>query len=337
MERLSLGLATLLTVSLLVPLPSQAFAAGPQEGAPDHSTVHPKGDYVTVNGVRLWYESEGAGEPLILIPGGPGVSHDYFHPYFSTLRDSYRIIYFDAFGRGKSDRAKDRREYTLARDVEDVEGLRKALGLGKINLLGHSYGGIVAQSYAQRFPDSLRRLILVDTLFSGEMWQATNDNGNNELRNQFPETWEKLQKVRAQGFNTCSKPYRDANDVSDAFLMFYNTSAYEKLMHSDGSVNNDVYCAITGDDADVLVSGDLGKIDFRLDLKKLNMPLLIMAGRYDRVAIPRWTVQYKHYAPQAQFVMFEKSGHFPYIEETDETLRVLREFLQTKYKQAPLP
>ena len=328
MQRLSVVLAVLLALSVLAP--SQTSDAVGKDAASNLSTGHPKGDCVTVNGARLWYESEGSGEPLILISGGPGISHDYFHPYFSALRDSYRIIYFDAFGRGKSDRAKDRREYTLARDVEDVEGLRKALGLGKINLLGHSYGGIVAQAYALRFPDSLRRLILVDTLFSSEMWQANNDNSNAELRNQFPETWEKIQQVRAQGFNTCSKEYQDANDGSPAFLMFYNASNFDKIVSGGGSVNNDVYCAITGEDADFLVSGDMGKFDYRLDLKKLTMPLLILVGRYDRVAFPRWTIQYKRYAPQAQFVIFEKSGHFPFIEETDETVRLLREFLHRK-------
>ena len=65
-------------------------------------------------------------------------------------------------------------------------------------------------------------------------------------------------------------------------------------------------------------------------LGKFTMPTLILAGRYDRVVIPRWSVQFKRYAPQAQFVMFEKSGHFPFIEETGETVRVLREFLQRK-------
>jgi proline iminopeptidase len=329
MQRLSVVLAVLLGLSALAS--SQTSAAGTQDAASNHSTVHPKGDYVTVNGARLWYESEGSGEPLILISGGPGISHDYFHPYFSALRDSYRVIYFDAFGRGKSDRAKDRREYTLARDVEDVDGLRKALGLGKINLLGHSYGGVVAQSYAVRFPDSLRRLILIDAPFSGEMWQSEDESSNNELHNQFPETWEKLEQIHSKGLNTCSKEYQDAGDVSPAFLMFYNAATFEeKLMHSDGSINNDVYCAIAGDDADFMVSGDISKIDFRLDLGKFTMPTLILAGRYDRVVIPRWSVQFKRYAPQAQFVMFEKSGHFPFIEETGETVRVLREFLQRK-------
>jgi proline iminopeptidase len=328
MQRLHVAVAFLLALSSLVlSQSSSGGTAAAQPTAPSVSPLHPKGDYVTVNGARLWYESEGSGEALVLISGGPGFSHDYFHPYFSVLRDSFRVIYFDAFGRGKSDRAKNRSEYTLARDVEDIEGLRRALNLGKINVLGHSYGGTLAQSYALRFPDSVRRLILVDSSFSGEMWQAANDNSNNELRNQFPETWEKIQQVREQGFNTCSKEYQDVSDFPPAFLMFYNASSFDKLIEGGGSLNNDVYCAIVGEDADFVVSGEIGKLDFRQDLRKLSMPMLILAGRFDRVVSPRWMVQYKRYAPQAQFVMFEKSGHFPFIEETDSAMRILRDFL----------
>ncbi len=328
MQRLAATIGFLCVSSLLALFQTLwSTAAEAQSTVSMGSAVHPKGEYIAINGARLWYESEGTGEALVLISGGPGISHDYFHPYFSSLRDSFRVIYFDAFGRGKSDRAKERNEYSLSRDVEDVEGLRRALGLGKINLLGHSYGGVVAQAYALRFPESLRRLILVDTLFSSEMLQASNGNGLNELRNQFPDTWEKIQQVRDQGFNTCSKEYQDANVVPPVFLMFYNPDNFAKILRGGGSMNNDVYCAIAGEDADFLASGDLGKFDFRLDLKKITVPMLVLAGRYDRIVFPRWTIQYKHYAPQAQFVMFEKSGHFPFLEQTDDIMQTLLDFL----------
>jgi hypothetical protein len=66
---------------------------------------HPPGRFVMIDGARLWYESEGRGEPLLLIAGGPGFSHSYFHPYFSALRSSHRVVYYDAYGCGKSERA----------------------------------------------------------------------------------------------------------------------------------------------------------------------------------------------------------------------------------------
>ena len=159
-----------------------------QSGSPKEvvTTVkHPPGAYVEVNGAKLWYESEGSGEPLVLIAGGPGDAH-YFHPFFSVLADSYRVISFDAFGRGRSDRAKSPDQYSFDRDVADVEELREALGLGRIALLGHSYGGMVAQAYALKYPESVKNLILVDTYYNAEMWQvANNDNTNYEIQNQI--------------------------------------------------------------------------------------------------------------------------------------------------------
>ena len=74
----------------------------------------------------------------------------------------------------------------------------------------------------------------------------------------------------------------------------------------------------------------MAKLDFRPQLKDLRMPMLIMAGRFDRILFPRYQVKFKSYAPQAQFVMFEKSGHFPFIEEPENFTRIVKEFLQKK-------
>ncbi len=145
------------------------------------------GNHAVINGAKLWYEIKGEGEPLLLIPGGPGFSHLYFTPHFSKLSDRFKIIYFDAFGRGKSERGESPKSYSLKRDVEDIEGLRKFLGIDKLNIFGHSYGGIVAQAYALKYPEHLDKLILSNTLCSSEMYQAVIDNLNNEIQNQYPE------------------------------------------------------------------------------------------------------------------------------------------------------
>jgi proline iminopeptidase len=94
------------------------------------------------------------------------------------LADRFQVIYFDPLGVGESGRAKSTSEYTFAREVEDLEGLRKALGLSQINLLGHSFGGMVAQAYALKYPRSVKRLVSADAFHSGRMWQANNDSVN---------------------------------------------------------------------------------------------------------------------------------------------------------------
>jgi proline iminopeptidase len=242
------------------------------------------------------------------------------------LAGQHRVIYFDAFGVGKSGRAKSRKEYTFARDVEDLEGLRKALGLSKINILGQSYGGMVAQAYALKHPESVRRLILADTFYSGKMWQTNNDSCNYEIRNQFPEVWARLQKMRAQGLKSSAPEHqREYYGVPLGLFYFHDASKAKLLPKADS--NQDVYYTIAGDDADFTIGGDIAGLDFRADLDKLRMPILVLAGRFDRVSTPRYAIEYKRYLPQARFVMMEHSGHFSFIEEPDRTEVVLGEFL----------
>jgi proline iminopeptidase len=84
---------------------------------------------------------------------------------------------------------------------------------------------------------------------------------------------------------------------------------------------------MAGKDADFAVKGELARFDVRPQLKKIEIPMLVLAGRFDRMVPPKVTVQYKNLAPQAKFIMFEKSGHFPFIEENEKTLTALRAFL----------
>jgi proline iminopeptidase len=92
--------------------------------------------------------------------------------------------------------------------------------------------------------------------------------------------------------------------------------------------NMNLYYQMVGKDGDFKVTSDLGTFDYRHQLKDLKMPILIIAGRYDRVAVPWMTVQYKQYCPQARFELFEKSGHISIIEEPGKTIALIRELLE---------
>ena len=152
------------------------------------------------------------------------------------MADRYRVIYYDAFGVGKSDRAKARAEYSFARDVENLEGLRKALGLSKINILGQSYGGMVAQGYAVKYPAAVGHLILASTFYSGKMWQANNDNCNYEIRNQYPEVWEKLQKMRARGVRSSAPEHqKEYYGVPLGLFYFYDAAKAGALPKNRGT------------------------------------------------------------------------------------------------------
>jgi proline iminopeptidase len=287
---------------------------------------HPPGGFVTVRGKKLWYESEGAGEPLILVAGGPGFSHAYFHPFLSALADTRRVIYFDAYGTGKSDRAESSGAYSLAGAVEDLEGLRRALGLGKVTVLGHSYGGFVAQLHAVKYPGSVSRLILANTFPSGDSMQSLQDSFNRQVRDQLPEVWEKVARLRARGLRSSSKEHQEAYSVAPTFSFFYNPENARHLPQEPDLYNPELWYAMGGDDADFVVRGEISRFDVRAHLKGLRMPVLVVAGRFDRMVPPGLTVRYKRLAPRATFVMFERSGHFPFIEEPERFLAAVRGF-----------
>ncbi|MGZ3666996.1 MAG: alpha/beta fold hydrolase, partial [Ktedonobacterales bacterium] len=135
--------------------------------------AHAPGQFVELDDGRVWVEIEGpaAGEPLVLLSGGPANSHLTFHPAFSALADRYRVIYVDYRGRGRSGKPASYHDITFAGDVADIEALRKTLGIDAWHVYGFSYGGMVAQGYALAYPHAVRRLILANTLHSPEMWQ----------------------------------------------------------------------------------------------------------------------------------------------------------------------
>jgi proline iminopeptidase len=293
---------------------------------------HTDGKYYTVNGAKIWTVSFGKGDPIFFIAGGPGGTH-YGLRSFDSLSTTNTLVYFDGFGRGKSDTAKNVSEYSLDRDIEDLEGLRKAMGFAKINILGHSYGGVVAQGYAIKYPENTNHLILANTFHSFVMWQANDDNSNHEIKTGYPEVWEELMKAREQGAVSSDGIHQDIyGKVPYGFMYAYNPDKFRNRGRKPypNSFNSKLYYQLVGKDGDFIVGNDIGNFDFRKQLKDLKMPILVIGGRYDRVAVPSMMVKYKEYCPQAKFVMFEYSGHNPQVEEPAEEFKLIRSFLSSK-------
>ena len=315
--------------TLLVLIFVLAAAAGRAQAG---DVQHPPGKFVTVMGKKIWYEVEGQGEPLLLIPGGGGGSHDYYHPYFAELSKSFRVVYYDGFGRGNSERAKSPSEYSLARDVDEVEALRKALGLDRIHVLGHSYGGFVAQGYALKYPGSVRKLILANTFVSGRDYQESNDHINSEIRYQLPEIWSKVEKLRAKGYLSSSPEMQEAYfahiATMQALFYFYDPANAARIVFNEHTFNTEEYYAITGPDSDFQLGPEMQRMSFGDGLSKLQKPILIIIGRADGIVPPRLALKTADHARQAETVIFEKSGHFTFIEETSKTMQVIEAFLR---------
>jgi proline iminopeptidase len=303
-------------------------AVAPPLPRPASAVPHAPGRHVPVGDTRLWIEEEGAGEPVLLLAGGPASSHVVFHPAFGALAGSQRVIYLDYRGRGRSDPVADPSTITFAGDVADVAGLVRALGVGAVNLYGFSYGGMVAQSLALEHPELVKRLVLANTLHSAEMWQRNHENINRELELQYPEVWDQILALRAKGVRSTDPRVQQLYGVHARLVRFYDPDNAAKLPSEPGSKNAELYPVFAGDDVEFFIGGEVARLpDFRPRLHELGMPVLILAGRYDRALCPRYQLDFKRYAPQANFRWMERSGTFAHIEEPETVMDLLQEFL----------
>jgi proline iminopeptidase len=286
----------------------------------------------TIDDYNINVEVLGEGDPIFFLPGGPGNSHDYMQGSFGQYYKTNTVVFFDWLGRGKSDNAKDSSEYSVENDVAMIEKLRVLLKFDKISLVGHSYGTVPAQAYSIAYPEHVDKMVLINGFHSGAMWQANCDSYNHYAKTHFPEKWKAVDSLRKLGYLSSEEPLKRVyGNFPVKYIYYHNTTLRQNSpKYKHRSWANDVYVTIIGKDGDFDVSGSMINQDYRKDLKHIKAKTLIVAGRYDGVSTPEFAVQYKHFMPQAQFVMFENSAHNPYLEEPQKFYTLFEEFMNIK-------
>jgi proline iminopeptidase len=288
---------------------------------------HPTGQLIEATaGRRLWIERHGDGDPVLLLAGlGPAGSHVIFHPHLDSLAEDHEVIYLDLYGRGRSEAPADLREITFASDVADVAAVIEQLG--PVHLYGFSYGGLLGQALALDHPELVRSLTLANSLHSPEMWQLNHTNINRELANQAPEVWEQILALRAKGVRSTDPELQQQFGAGAKIVRFYNPDNAALLATEPGARNVELYPLFCGDDVDFVIGGEVARIpDFRPRLGGLTVPLMVLAGRYDRALYPALQQEFVRFAPGARFEILERSGSFGHVEEAATVMELLRDF-----------
>ena len=283
--------------------------------------------FIPFRGYRTWYRIVGGNEqpgklPLICLHGGPGASWDYFEPLEALAETGRRVVFYDQLGGGNSDVPQDSSIYTVNLYVEEVDVVRRALGLERLHLLGHSWGGMLALEYALRQPAGLLGLILADTGASMPQWAA---EGRRLVAELPGEVQQAIQKNEAGG-TTDSDEYREAMRVfSRRYLGGRLDPRPDYIKRMADKPGDEVYRLMWGP-SEWHLTGTLKDWDVTSRLGEIGVPTLVVAGRHDE-ATPAMVATIQHGIPHAEQVIFEHSGHFPHIEETQRYLEVLDQFL----------
>ena len=196
-----------------------------------------------------------------------------------------------------------------------------------MHLYGFSYGGLLGQALALDHPELLRSLIIANSLHGPEMWQANHANINAELARQHPEVWDRITALRAQGLRSTDREMAAQFAAAARLVRFYNPDNAGLLASEPGARNLELYPLFAGADVDFIIGGEVARIpDFRPRLKEITVPVMVLAGRYDRALYPRLQRQFTEHAPQIRLEFLERSGSFSHVEEPGAVFALVREF-----------
>jgi proline iminopeptidase len=312
--------------------PLQAKSQNPDRNSESSVYAQQEG-FIDANGLMIYYKVLGRGEPLLIVHGGPGASHDYFLPYLLPLARHHRLIFIDERGSGRSQGLEDRSGYTVENMAEDVEAVRHALGLGKITLLGHSYGGALAQAYALKYQSNLSHLIL------GSTWSST--RALNEVfvrmkQNLSPEVRQRIDSLESVGLFGHGRDYEKNRYTSDYMVAAWGEGYFPYLYQNrpdpnydplqNGKMSWELYREMWGEHGEFVVDGNLKSVEYTDRLNTIKVPTLILVGDHDECD-PSLAEAIHQKIAGSKLVRFPKAGHMTFVDQPEMFTKAVESFL----------
>jgi proline iminopeptidase len=282
--------------------------------------------FIDDGGVRIYHKTLGSGVPLLLLHGGPGADHSDFLPALKPLAKRCQLILIDERGSGRSERLADPKGYTLDHMVKDIERVRRHFGFPRLVVLGHSFGGILAQAYAVRHPRRILGLVLAGT---GSSAGCVNRDFRG-IRKRLPASLraglarhEKAGIFRADGAYT--KAYAAASARALAPYMYAKTPP--KRFKHPPPLGMEALREMWVRRSDFRIDGNLKGFDFTDSLARVKAPALVVIGDRDLVSTATAEVT-RASLSRATLVVMAECAHMMYIDQTARFNRLLAAFLE---------
>jgi len=276
--------------------------------------------FVPFRGYRTWYRMVGdvaqtqAGTfPVLLVHGRP-VSHESLKPLEWLVQTGRPVVFYDQLGCGKSDQPDDPSIWEMSLFVDEVDVLRRELGLEKVHLLGHSWGGMIAMEYALTQPHGIVSLTLASASSSRDL---SNDDIEG-LREKLPSYVQETLRKHEEAGTTDDPTYQEADKIFALRHIFRKHPWPEWLMQAMRRPQKEMV--------------DMAGWDVRPRLSNITIPTLVTCGRFD-ICTPAHARLIYEAIPQSELAIFEKSSHYPHGEETNRFLAVLHNFMTRTERQ----
>lgn len=266
---------------------------------------------------------------LLLLNGGPGATHEYFECFENFLpAKGIEIIYYDQLGCGNSDNPNDVALWDLARYVEEVEQVRKALDLDATNfyMLGHSWGGILAMEYALKYQKNMKGLIISNMMSSCPEYGKYAEEVLAKQMN--PKVLTEINQIEAAKDFTNPR-YMELlipNFYEKHILRFPAKDWPEPVNRSMGKLNQSLYVTMQGP-SEFGISGKLEKWDRKADLKNITIPTLVIGAKYDTMD-PKHMEEMAKLVQNGTYLFCPKGSHVDFYDDQKVYFEGLIPFLK---------
>ena len=280
-----------------------------------------KSGFIRINDTDIYYKTIGEGEPILVLHGGPGLSMDYFFPHFDDFARHYKLIFFDQRYSGRSGGIIDS-NLTTEIFVDDIEALRKELQIKDFHLMGHSWGGFAALSYAVKYPKNLKSLLLISPL-------SPNLN-----------SYKDLEINRSERFSETDQKKLDEILASDEFIegdsptlerfwkIVFKVYLFEKELINQVDLQVQAKNAKSPFILFDKLYPTIDSVAMFNQLKKFNKPTLIIHGDYDPLPY-KYSNELALKMKNAKFELLNNCGHFPFVEKKDKFFSSISLFINS--------
>jgi proline iminopeptidase len=285
-----------------------------------------KEGFISVEGGKIWYQIVGEGDktPLLVMHGGPGSRSCAMMPGYQLLSDERPIIFYDQLGSGNSDRPSDTSLWKIERFVDEIDILRKALNLEKVNILGQSCGSTFLIEYlATKKPTGIQSVIFSSPMLSTKKWIADANLLLSEMPQYLQDTiakYEQLEDYDAPAYLS----------ATDSFYVRHLTRkglpyGLNEECNNVGGFNLEVYNHMWGP-TEFTATGTLINFDRTPELSEIEVPVLFITGEYDE-ARPETIYEFQELTKNSEVAIVPEAAHMTMIDNPVFVKKTLAEFL----------
>ena len=260
----------------------------------------------------LWHETAGNGPPVVMLPGGPGFSHDYLRPHLDRLAETATLVWLDLPGTGRSDIEGGAGSITHELWIEELEMLRAHIGFERWTVFGHSYGGFVAVDYAIAHPESVSGLVLCASAPSGAHFET--------LFDRIPSGMSAADRDMLVQLLSGGVPDRDLEArVRDAVRFFLcgepQASTLERFRLRPETFKH-------------VLGNCLPELTIKDRLGEVTAPTLVVAGSADWQCPAEITNRLVAGIPNTELATIEEAGHYPFIDQPVAVVEAVRTWMR---------